>query len=128
MKRAVINVVIFLVVAITAGYIVLDHPTLERQAYAAYQAGDYAKALPLFKKYASTPEVYTNPQKRSEVTLKIVEIERQLSPPATVASMDFLRRGSGESGDGLRIEPEGSCRPIRRPGDHSAPQRVSCWS
>src|SRR5438552_4812345 len=84
-RTAVVNVVIFLVVATAAGYLVLDRPTVERKAFAAYQAGDYARALPLFKQYVKTPKVYTHDDKRKQITTIINELEMRLQP--TVAGM-----------------------------------------
>jgi len=79
-RTALVNVVIFLVVATAAGYLVLDRPSVERQAFAAYQAGDYAKALPLFKQYVKTPGVYNNDEQRKRVTTIINELEIKLQP------------------------------------------------
>src|SRR4051812_28613067 len=79
-RTALVNVVIFLVVATAAGYLVLDRPTVERKAFAAYQAGDYAKALPLFKQYVKTPGVYNNDEQRKRITTIINELEMKLQP------------------------------------------------
>src|SRR5438093_6412525 len=52
---------------------------LAEQAAAAYSAGDYAKALPLFKQFAATAEVRANKDLRNAVYSRIVEIESRLA-------------------------------------------------
>jgi len=53
-----------------------------QQAMAAYNAKDYATALPLFKRWAETAEVRNDPQHFKTVLAYIVDVQQKLQPAA----------------------------------------------
>jgi hypothetical protein len=57
-----------------------------QQAMAAYNAKDYATALPLFKKWAETAEVRNDPQHFKTVLAYIVDVQQKLQPASASAT------------------------------------------
>src|SRR4051794_16795831 len=103
MRRIVFNVGLLFLAGALTGYCVLGRGTLSERAMSAYKAGDYQKALPLFKQMAARPEVYNDKQKLALVMGYVVDIEQRqkLSAGGTItnASMNPAAGNSPAGGE-----------------------------
>src|SRR5437016_6188393 len=82
MRNGLIIGFALLVLAGIAAYGSFRAPPLQQRALAAYEAGDYAKALPLLKQWATTPEVRNNRDQQKLALAYIYDSEQKLKPTA----------------------------------------------
>ena len=76
------------------------------EGLAAYHSGDYAKAIPLLKKYAASAEVRDDKARRNEILMDIVDAEGKVKPAvAATGPVDPLTGSAASGGDPADVDP-----------------------
>ena len=86
MQNIILRVTVVCMALGLTAYYVFGQPSVGERALSAYKAGDYQGALPLFKKWAGTPEIRGDAEKRKVVMSYIIATQQRLLPAATAAA------------------------------------------
>ena len=103
MRRMVVSVALLFVAGGLTGYCVFGQSTLSEKALRAYKAGEYEKALPLFKQMAARPEIRNDMKQLGAVMTYVVDIEQKLKAKAAggaVANVSVSNKGEAAAGGG----------------------------